>query len=148
MLFVKEPAFPIVLHFLLRHPNDLLAAQNGNALAGGDNAARAIIIALVLTAANGWDSSSVAGNRVAPTRALNFANRPNLGRSAEDDFQPWTQPGCIPGYSTEVRNGAVKFLVFFALNHNQPLLPRYILLDIGDSCPKSDQNHPWNSSNS
>lgn len=52
-----QGAFPIVLYFLLRHPNDPVAALNENALAGGDNAARAIIIALVLTAANGWDES-------------------------------------------------------------------------------------------
>ncbi|MEM1296154.1 MAG: ADP-ribosylglycohydrolase family protein [Verrucomicrobiota bacterium] len=50
-------AFPGVLYFLLRHPNDMVAALNENALAGGDNSARAIIIALVLTAANGWDVS-------------------------------------------------------------------------------------------
>lgn len=49
-------AFPLILYFLLRHPTDIATALSENALAGGDNAARAIIIAVVLTAANGWDS--------------------------------------------------------------------------------------------
>ncbi|PQJ29183.1 ADP-ribosylglycohydrolase family protein [Rubritalea profundi] len=47
-------AFPLTLFYLLRNPTDLSQALNENALAGGDNAARAIIIAIILTAANGW----------------------------------------------------------------------------------------------
>ncbi|MEM7602313.1 MAG: ADP-ribosylglycohydrolase family protein [Verrucomicrobiota bacterium] len=49
-------AFPLVLYYLLRHPADIGAALSENASAGGDNAARAIIIAIVLTEANGWDA--------------------------------------------------------------------------------------------
>ncbi|MDF1657339.1 MAG: ADP-ribosylglycohydrolase family protein [Verrucomicrobiales bacterium] len=50
-------AFPLVLYYLLRYPTDIVAALSDNALAGGDNAARALIIAIVLAAANGWDGS-------------------------------------------------------------------------------------------
>jgi fermentation-respiration switch protein FrsA (DUF1100 family)/ADP-ribosylglycohydrolase len=47
-------AFPLTLFYLLRNPTNLSQALNENPLAGGDNAARAIIIAIILTASNGW----------------------------------------------------------------------------------------------
>ncbi|MEM1442935.1 MAG: hypothetical protein AAGF67_11375, partial [Verrucomicrobiota bacterium] len=50
-------ALSVVLYFLLRNPTSITVALSENALAGGDNSARAILIALVLTAANGWDAS-------------------------------------------------------------------------------------------
>ena len=40
-------AFPAVCHLLLRHPDDLLAALTTNVMAGGDNAARGMIIGMV-----------------------------------------------------------------------------------------------------
>jgi fermentation-respiration switch protein FrsA (DUF1100 family)/ADP-ribosylglycohydrolase len=50
-------AFPLTLYYLLRNPTDLSTAINENALAGGDNAARAIIIAILLVATQGWDNA-------------------------------------------------------------------------------------------
>lgn len=50
-------AFPLTLYYLLKFPESPGLALHANALAGGDNSARAIIIAMVLTAANGWDAS-------------------------------------------------------------------------------------------
>lgn len=50
-------AFPLTLYYLLRNPTDLSAALSENALAGGDNAARAIIIAILIAAVQGWDNS-------------------------------------------------------------------------------------------
>lgn len=47
-------AFPLTLYYLLRHPKNLVTALSENALAGGDNSARAIIIAILHTAAHGW----------------------------------------------------------------------------------------------
>ena len=47
-------AFPLTLYYLLRNPTNLSEALSENALAGGDNSARGIILAVLLTAANGW----------------------------------------------------------------------------------------------
>ena len=40
-------AFPAVCHLLLRHPDDLIAALTTNTEAGGDNAARGMIIGMI-----------------------------------------------------------------------------------------------------
>ena len=40
-------AFPAVCHLLLRHPDDLVAALTANVEAGGDNAARGMIIGMI-----------------------------------------------------------------------------------------------------
>ncbi len=40
-------AFPGVCHFLLRHPDDLVTALSNNVEAGGDNAARGMIIGMI-----------------------------------------------------------------------------------------------------
>ncbi len=40
-------AFPSVCHFLLRHPDDLVASLTSNVEAGGDNAARGMIIGMI-----------------------------------------------------------------------------------------------------
>jgi ADP-ribosylglycohydrolase len=40
-------AFPAVCHLLLRHPDDLAAALTANVEAGGDNAARGMIIGMI-----------------------------------------------------------------------------------------------------
>ena len=40
-------AFPAVCHLLLRHPDDVVAALTANVEAGGDNAARGMIIGLI-----------------------------------------------------------------------------------------------------
>lgn len=40
-------AFPAVCHLLLRHPDDLVTALTSNAEAGGDNAARGMIIGMI-----------------------------------------------------------------------------------------------------
>jgi ADP-ribosylglycohydrolase len=40
-------AFPAVCHLLLRHPNDVAAALTTNVEAGGDNAARGMIIGMI-----------------------------------------------------------------------------------------------------
>lgn len=50
-------AFPLTLYYLLRNPSDLPTSLSENALAGGDNSARAIIIAVLLTARNGWSTT-------------------------------------------------------------------------------------------
>ncbi|MBK1830654.1 ADP-ribosylglycohydrolase family protein [Verrucomicrobiaceae bacterium R5-34] len=49
-------ALPVLLFFLLRYPDDIASALSTNALAGGDNSARAIPLAMLLTQANGWGS--------------------------------------------------------------------------------------------
>lgn len=40
-------AFPVVCHLLLRHPDDVVAALTANVEAGGDNAARGMIIGMI-----------------------------------------------------------------------------------------------------
>lgn len=40
-------AFPAVCHLLLRHPDDIVAALTANVEAGGDNAARGMIIGMI-----------------------------------------------------------------------------------------------------
>lgn len=40
-------AFPAVCHILLRHPDDVVAALTANVMAGGDNAARGMIIGMI-----------------------------------------------------------------------------------------------------
>jgi len=50
-------AFPLSLYYLLRNPDDLGAAMSENALAGGDNSARGILIGVTLAAAGVWDDS-------------------------------------------------------------------------------------------
>lgn len=50
-------AFPLTLYYLLKNPSDLPTTLSENALAGGDNAARAIIIAILYTASHGWNAS-------------------------------------------------------------------------------------------
>jgi ADP-ribosylglycohydrolase len=40
-------AFPVILHFLLRYPEDGLAALEANLRAGGDNASRGMILGMV-----------------------------------------------------------------------------------------------------
>jgi len=40
-------AFPAVCHLLMRHPNDIIAALTANVEAGGDNAARGMIIGMI-----------------------------------------------------------------------------------------------------
>tara|TARA_R100000027_G_scaffold52103_2_gene40811 strand:- start:39720 stop:40625 length:906 start_codon:yes stop_codon:yes gene_type:complete len=47
-------ALPLILYTLLRFNDDLEAALKFTALAGGDNAARAIPIAILMTSASGW----------------------------------------------------------------------------------------------
>ncbi|MGE9266520.1 MAG: alpha/beta fold hydrolase [Verrucomicrobiales bacterium] len=47
-------ALPLILYFLLRFPDDWAEALSQNALAGGDNAARAIPLSIFLTQSHGW----------------------------------------------------------------------------------------------